>query len=67
MKRKGFIIQVLLIIVALGALAFYFGWDIINFVKKPEIQKVLTGLWNGVTTTWSYIKAGFNYVVGLFT
>lgn len=64
--KQGLIIQILIIIVALGALGAYFGLDILEFLKKPEVKNVLVGMWNGIKLVWHYITVGFDYIKSLF-
>ncbi|MFM2357722.1 MAG: hypothetical protein RJA61_459 [Candidatus Parcubacteria bacterium] len=67
MKKSGFIVQIIIILVALGLIGFYFGLDILKFLKNPEVQKYIIGVKNTVLLIWSYMKVGFNYVIGLFS
>ena len=56
-SKKGFILKIIIIIVALIALGIYFRIDIVGIIKKPETQNILKGLWNGLRATFNYLKS----------
>lgn len=64
--KQGLIVQVLIIVIALIAVGAYFGLDILNFFKKPEVVNILKGIWNTIKLIAHYIEIGFMYVVSLF-
>jgi hypothetical protein len=57
--QDGFIVRILLIIVALVAIKYYYHFDVLAYLKTPEAQKVIGPVWNA-------IKAVYFWVDGLF-
>ncbi len=57
MKEKGFVMKIVLIVVALVALKFYFDFDVIEWIKSPIGQKI-------VGPIWDFFKAGYEIIKG---
>lgn len=54
----GYIMEIVLILVALIFIKYYFNFDIVAWIKSPGPQKIIQGI-------WSYIKGAYNWLDGL--
>ncbi len=58
-KEDGFIARIVLIVVALIAIKYYFDFDIIEWIKSPEGQKIIEPIWSYIKTTYDWVKSIF--------
>lgn len=49
---RGFIKTIILIIIALALLKFVFNFDIIDFLKRPDVVEWFSKVWNFVNDLW---------------
>jgi len=59
-NTSGFIKTIILIIIALALLKFVFDFDVIDFLKKPEVGEWFRKLWDFVVGIWD------NYIARIF-
>lgn len=57
-KDQGFIMRIVLLVVALIALKYYLDFDLIEWLKSPAVQKIIIPIWN-------FIKNIYSWVIGL--
>ncbi|TSC70734.1 MAG: hypothetical protein CEO12_110 [Parcubacteria group bacterium Gr01-1014_46] len=54
-KDQGFVVRIVLIIVALIAIKYYFHFDIVEWVKSPGVQKYLGFLVTFAKTLYGWL------------
>lgn len=54
-KNEGFIMKIVLLIVAVIALKYFLHFDIIEWIKSPEVQKI-------IQPVISFIKSIYNWL-----
>jgi len=52
-RSGGFIQMIILLIIALAILKIVFNFDIIDFIKRPDIWSFLQKMWDFVLTLWN--------------
>jgi uncharacterized YccA/Bax inhibitor family protein len=58
-RDKGFVMKIVLIVIAIIALKYTLDFDIIDWVTSENGQKIIQPVWN-------VIKSFYNWVDGLF-
>ena len=54
-KQKGFILWIVVIIIALGLLKYFLNWDIFDAAASDQGQSTIGYIRNILNTVWSYI------------
>ncbi len=63
LSQRGFIGSIILIILALAALKFFFDFNIIEFLKSPNVSEVLNYIKKFFEILWTkYIAGTFWYI-----
>ena len=58
MKRdQGFIMKIVLIIVAIVALKYFFHIDVLAWLKTPAAHKIIDPLWDATKAFYSWLDA----------
>ncbi len=56
MKRnEGFILKIVLIIVALVLLKYFLHFDVIEYLKTPQAQKVIGPIWTAIKAFYNWL------------
>ena len=56
-KKQGFVKTVILIIIALIALKYAFHFDVIEYLKSPGPQKIITDVWNWIKSAYNWLDS----------
>ena len=56
-NNQGFVLKIVLIIVAIIALKYYFQFDVIEWLKSPEIRAIWEPLWLFVVRFYNWLDA----------
>lgn len=54
-KDEGFIVRIILVIVAIVALKYAFDIDVIEWFKSEQGQKIVQPLWNFIKNIYEWI------------
>lgn len=54
-SNQGFIVKIVIIIIAIIALKYYFHWDLISWINSPNAHKYYDPIWAGVKTFYSWL------------
>lgn len=54
-KDRGFVVRILLVIVALIALKYYFHFDLIEWIKSEQGQKIIGPVWSIVKSVYYWL------------
>lgn len=61
-KNRGFIGNLILIIIALTALKYFFDWSIFDAIESERGRTTITYIRNVLALVWSYLAEPANYV-----
>lgn len=53
--NEGFVVKILLIIVAIVILKYYFDFDILEYLKSPQAQKVIVPVWGAIKSVYFWV------------
>jgi hypothetical protein len=54
-KNSGFVMQIILIIIALVLVKYIFHFDIVQWFQTPGPQKVLQTVWGYITDIYNWV------------
>ena len=61
-KNRGFIRTILLLIIALAALKYVFGWSIFDAIESESGKETVAYIRQILDLLWSYLEAPVNYI-----
>ena len=56
-KNRGFIVKIVLIIIAIVLLKYVFDVDVLAWLKTPTAHKIIDPLWNFIKVLYNWIDS----------
>ncbi len=63
-QNEGFIIKIVLIVIALVLLKYFFHFDVLEYLRSPQAQKIIQPVWHVILSFYNWLD---NFVRGLVT
>lgn len=62
MRQRGFVLKIVVIIIALALLYYFFDWSIFEFLESEKGKKTVEYIKEIISVIWSYIDGPVMFV-----